>query len=31
MEVRRARKLLSKTVTVQILTDDEDALGYIPR
>lgn len=31
MEVRKARKLLSKSVTVQILTDDEDVLGHIPR
>ena len=27
MKVRKARKLLSKTDTVQILTDDEDAVG----
>lgn len=31
MEVRRARKFLNKSVTVQILTDDEDVLGHIPR
>lgn len=27
MKVRKARKLLSKTVAVQILTDDEDVVG----